>query len=378
MVPMLDLRAQLAEIGDQLEAAVVEVVRSTAYIQGPAVAALEHDLCARIGARHAIGVSSGTDALLIALMALEIGAGDRVLTTGYSFFATAGVIARLGARPVFVDVEPGTCNLDPGAVEDWVAGHPAERDRLKAIVVVHLFGQCADMAPILAVAGRLGVPVVEDAAQALGASCPLGGAERSAGTMGTIGAFSFFPSKNLGALGDAGMVVTDDDALADRLRRLRVHGARPKYHHALVGGNFRLDTLQAAALRVKLPHLDAWNRRRREHAAEYDARLAPLGITVPALRWGRDRHTYHQYVIGYPGDREALRLRLADRGVETAIYYPVPLHLQECFAGLGHRRGDLPVCEAAAASTLALPIFPELTAEQQAHVIDVIHDFHRG
>ncbi len=371
---MLDLRPQLAELGPALEAAVLEVIRSTAYIMGPAVAAFEQACATALGARHAIGVSSGTDALLIALMALEVGPGDLVITTGYSFFATAGVIARLGATTVFVDIEPGTYNLDPRALAAWFDDHPAERARVKAIVPVHLYGQCADLAPILATARAHGVAVVEDAAQAIGARYPLGGVDHAAGTLGTMGCFSFFPSKNLGGLGDGGLVVTDDDALAGRLRTLRVHGAAPKHHHALVGGNFRLDTLQAAALGVKLPHLPRWNAARRACAARYELALAPRGVTVPRAAWGPDHHVYNQYVIRPPAGvgRDPLRAHLAARGVETAIFYPVPLHQQACFEALGYRAGALPGCERAAAETLALPIYPQLPAALQAHVIDAI------
>jgi dTDP-4-amino-4,6-dideoxygalactose transaminase len=361
---MNDVSAQLAEIGGELEQAVLEVVRSGAYIMGPAVAKLEAAMAARLGVGHAIGVSSGTDALLIALMALEIGPGDLVITSTYSFFASAGAVARLGATPVLLDIDPKTYNLDPAALAGWFAVNgPA---RVKAIIPVHLFGQCADMDPILRIAGEHGVPVIEDAAQAIGATYPGG---RQAGTMGQMGAFSFFPSKNLGGIGDGGMVVTDDDALADRLRRLRVHGARPKYHHALVGGNFRLDTIQAAALLVKLPHLDRWSERRRAIAARYDTALPG-----PAAVYGREHHVYNQYLIRSPA-RDALQKHLAAQGIDTAVFYPVPFHLQECFRSLGHRRGDFPHSEAAAAETLALPIYPEMTAAQQDHVIAAVSDY---
>ena len=375
-VPILDLRAQLAEIGPELEAAVLAVVRSTAYIQGPAVAELEERVAAYVGAKHGVGVSSGTDALLVALMALDVGHGDLVLTTTYSFFATAGVVARVGATPVFLDIDPATCNLDPRALAAWFETHRAERGRVKAIVPVHLYGQCADMDPILEVARAHGVPVVEDCAQAIGAAYPGKAGTRKAGTMGAIGAFSFFPSKNLGGLGDGGMVVTDDDALAERLRRLRVHGAKPKYYHSIIGGNFRLDTIQAAALLVKLAHLERWHAGRRRVAAYYDERLAGLGVERPACAWGREHHVYNQYVI-HVDDRGGLQQHLAARGVETSIFYPVPFHLQECFAPVGYRRGDLPRSERAADRTLALPIYPELTTEMQDHVIAAIREHAR-
>jgi dTDP-4-amino-4,6-dideoxygalactose transaminase len=378
---MLDLRAQHAEIGAEVEAAVLEVVRSGRYVLGPAVEALETDVARHVGARHGIGVSSGTDALLVALMALGIGPGDRVITTAYSFFATAGAIARVGATPVFVDVERDTYNLDPRALGAWLDANRGLR--VRAVVVVHLFGQCADMGAILELARARDIVVIEDAAQALGASSPReagmdGGAAppAMAGTLGAVGCFSFFPSKNLGGLGDGGMVITDDDALAERIRKLRVHGAQPKYHHALVGGNFRLDTIQAAALRVKLPHLARWNARRREIAARYDERLAGI-VGTPRAVWGREHHVYHQYVVRTER-RDEVRRQLAAKGIETAVFYPVPLHLQECFAGLGYRKGSLPESERAAEETLALPMFPEMTAAQQELVVDAIRYAVRG
>jgi len=376
-VPILDLRAQLAEIGPDLEAAVVAVIRSTAYIQGPAVAELEQQVAGYVGAKHAVGVSSGTDALLIALMALDVGPGDLVLTTTYSFFATAGVVARVGATPVFLDIEAASCNLDPRALAGWFDEHPDERGRVKAIIPVHLYGQCADMDAIMAIAKEHGVPVVEDAAQAIGATYPGNDGVRKAGTIGAIGAFSFFPSKNLGGIGDGGMVVTDDDALADKLRKLRVHGAKPKYYHSIIGGNFRLDTIQAAALLVKLPRLEAWHAGRRRVAEYYDRGLVGLAVTTPRCVWGRDHHVYNQYVIHMDVDREMVRRHLQEAGVETSIFYPVPFHLQECFAGLGYRRGALPVSEHAADHTLALPIYPELTSEMQDHVIAAIREVTR-
>jgi dTDP-4-amino-4,6-dideoxygalactose transaminase len=368
-IRMNDMRAHLASLGDELERAVLAVVRGGAYVMGPEVAALETALADHLGVRHAIGVSSGTDALLVALMALGVGPGDLVVTSTYSFFASAGAVARLGAAPVLLDIDPDTYNLDPAALEAWFAGNDVSR--VKAILPVHLFGQCADMQPILAVAARHGVPVIEDAAQAIGATVPVAGAQRRAGTMGIAGCYSFFPSKNLGALGDGGMVVTDDDAFADRVRRLRVHGAEPKYHHALIGGNFRLDTIQAAALLVKLPHLESWHAARRARAAAYDAALAGV-VTTPRLAWGREYHTYNQYVVRVGPERDRLQKELAAAGIASAIFYPVPFHLQECFRSLGHRRGDLPRAEQAAAETLAIPIYPELTAEQLEQVVAVI------
>ncbi len=366
---MNDLRAHLAPLRGELELAVLEVVRGGAYIMGPQVAQIEGQLASYLGVKHAMGVSSGTDALLVALMALEVGPGDQVLTSTYSFFASAGAAARLGATAVLLDIEPGSFNLDPAALERWLSAN--DTSRVKAILPVHLFGQCADMARILEIAGRHGIPVVEDAAQAIGASCPIGGAPRKAGTMGIAGCYSFFPSKNLGGIGDGGLVVTGDDALADRIRRLRVHGAQPKYHHALIGGNFRLDTIQAAALLVKLPHLEAWHRARRDKAAFYDQALAGVA-TTPPLTWGREHHVYNQYVIRVPRDRDRVQSALAAGGVASAVFYPVPFHLQDCFRSLGHARGDFPHAEEAAATSLALPIYPEMTVEQQAHVASLL------
>ena len=373
-VPMNDIGAQLAEIGAELEAAVLDVVRGAAYIMGPQVGELEAAVAGYLGVRHAIGVSSGTDALLVALMALGVGPGDQVLTSTYSFFASAGAAARLGATPVLLDIDPATYNLDPAALAAWLDTHDAAR--VKAIVPVHLFGQSADMGPILELAARHRIPVVEDAAQAIGATLPLGGEVMRAGTLGAIGCYSFFPSKNLGGLGDGGLVVTGDDQLADRMRRLRVHGAEPKYHHALIGGNFRLDTIQAAALLVKLPHLERWHASRRAHAAAYDAALAGLDrVSPPHLAWGRDHHIYNQYVVRVARDRDRLRRELAAAGVASAVFYPVPFHLQECFRPLGHRPGDFPRAEAAAAESLAIPIYPELRPEQRAQVVSVIRRF---
>jgi len=375
-VPLLDLQSQLSPLSDELESALLDVLHSTRYIGGAKVEALEEQVAAYTGSRHAVGVSSGTDALLVSLMALEVGAGDLVLTTPYSFFATAGAVARLGARPVFVDIDPRTYNLDPDALVAWLDAHPNERGRVKAILPVHLYGQCADMNPILEEAKRYGIPVVEDAAQAIGARYPLSAGERRAGAMGTTGCFSFFPSKNLGAIGDGGMVVTDDSALYQKLASLRGHGASPKYFHALVGGNFRLDAIQAAALLVKFPHLEDWHARRRANAAYYDEALAGSWVAIPPVAWGAECHIYNQYVIRVLEGRDALRTFLAEREIGSEIYYPVPFHLQECFADLGYSKGDFPHSEAAAQQTLALPIYPELSREMQDHVIAAIEAFH--
>lgn len=371
-VPLLDLKAQLATIRDDLKAAVDEVIESTRYILGPQVEALEAAIAQYCGVRRAVGITSGTDALLVALMALDVGPGDLVMTSPYSFFATAGVVARLRATPVFVDIDPRTFNLDPQALAAWFDRHAADAPRVKAILPVHLFGQCADMEPILEIAGRRGIAVIEDAAQAIGARYPAKSGEQRAGSMGRMGCFSFFPSKNLGAIGDGGMVVTDDDALADKLVRLRNHGAQPKYYHALIGGNFRLDPVQAAVLRVKLPHLERWHAARREHAARYDRLLSGSAIVTPHVAYSRERHIYNQYVIRVARGRDELKAYLARHDIGTEIYYPVPFHEQECFAYLGCKRGDFPYSEAAARESLALPIYPELTPDMQEYVAATI------
>jgi dTDP-4-amino-4,6-dideoxygalactose transaminase len=367
-VPLLDLQVQHAAIATEVEAAVLDVLRSGHYILGPRVAAFEARCGALCGTPHALGVSSGTDALLIALMGLGIGPGDEVVTTPFSFFATAGCVHRVGARPVFADIDPATFNLDPSALEAAVT------PRTRAVIPVHLFGQCADMDAILDVARRHGLAVIEDAAQALGAAC----GDRPAGSMGTAGAFSFFPSKNLGGAGDGGLVTTRDAALHERLVRLRNHGSQPKYHHALVGGNFRLDALQAAVLDVKLPHLAAWTDARRRNAARYRELLAPLAadgrLVLPCEAPGR-RHVWNQFTLRVPGARDALRAHLAARGIGTEVYYPIPLHLQECFAALGHRPGDFPASEAACREALSLPVFPELTPAQQDEVVAAVLAF---
>ncbi len=377
-VPLLDLEAQLTgELREDIHRTVAAVIDSTRYIMGPRVEELEQSIANYVGAGQAIGVSSGTDALLVALMALDVGAGDLVLTTPYSFFATAGVVARLGAEPHFVDIDSATYNMSPAALEAWFAENASRADRVKAIIPVHLYGQCADMDPILALARAWEIPVVEDAAQAIGASYPfVDGQERSAGNMGEMGCFSFYPTKNLGGVGDGGMVVTSDGELAEKLRRLRNQGAKPKYYHAMIGGNFRLDPIQAAVLLVKLPHLDSWHQRRREHAAYYDQHLEVSGLVKPPIAYGRERHIYNQYVISVPSRRDQLRSHLQAAGIGTEIYYPVPFHLQECFRYLDCREGDFPASERAALSTLALPIYPELTGEELDYVIEQVQGFY--
>jgi dTDP-4-amino-4,6-dideoxygalactose transaminase len=365
-VPLLDLQAQYGPLRDEILAAVTRVCDSQRFIMGPEVEALERELAAALGVRDAIAVSSGTDAILVALMALGIGPGDEVVTSTYSFFATAGCVVRVGATPVLVDIDPETYNTDPAAIEAAITS------RTRAIMPVHLYGLCADMDPILEIAGRRGIPVIEDACQAIGSRYK----GRQAGGMGTVGCFSFFPSKNLGAFGDAGLVTTTDAQLAREIRLLRNHGAEPKYHHKRIGGNFRLDALQAAVLRVKLPHLERWSEMRRANAARYTEMFRSAGldgrIGLP-FEPPEYHHIFNQYIVRVP-DRDRVRQRLADEGIGTEIYYPVPFHLQECFAGLGHSRGAFPHAEAAADSTLALPIYGELTREQQESVVSALGD----
>jgi len=369
-VPLLDLQAQYRQIRAELLAAVTAVCDSQRFIMGPEIEALESDLAVQLGIRHAIAVSSGTDALLLALMALDVGAGDEVVTTAYSFFATAAAIARLGARPVFVDIDRETFNIDAGRVA------AAMRPRTKAILPVHLVGQSADLAPIMEIARQAGVPVVEDAAQAIGATYQ----GRPVGGIGTFGCFSFFPSKNLGAFGDAGLLTTNDHRLAERARLLRTHGMAPKYYHHLIGANFRMDAIQAAVLRVKAPHLAAWTAARQDNASRYRAlfRDAALDgeVTLPAER-PDSVHIFNQFVIRLE-QRDALKRHLDEAGIGSEIYYPVPFHMQPCFEYLGHRRGDFPQAEAAARDSLAIPIYGELGAEQQAAVVDAIAAFVHG
>ncbi len=356
-VPALDLKAQYQSIREEIDLAVRRVIESQYFILGPEVSEFEAEAADFCGSKHAVGCASGSDALLLPLMALGIGPGDEVVTTPYSFFATAGAVWRTGAKPVFVDIEPDTYNIDPSGIESAIT------PRTKAIIPVHLYGQAADMDPINAIADRHGLPVIEDAAQAIGA----GYKGRRAGTLGHSAAFSFYPSKNLGGFGDAGMVTTDDPALARSVARLRVHGMEPKYHHHEVGFNSRLDALQAAVLRVKLRHLDTWTDARRDVAARYRAMFADDGldglVTLPVER-PECEHVYNQFVVRVPAaERDALRAHLTSRKVGTEIYYPIPLHLQPCFAPLGHKPGDFPISEAAARETLALPMYPELSDE---------------
>lgn len=375
-VPLLDLKAQLQQIHDELRRQVDQVIDSCVFINGPKVVELEAQIAEYCGAGNAIGVSSGTDALLVALMALDIGPGDAVLTTPYSFFATAGVIARLGARPVFVDVDPDTYNLSPYRLAEFVEREPETAAQVKAIMPVHLYGQCADMDSIVDVASRQGWFVVEDAAQAIGSKFRGRGEVRCAGSIGDIGCFSFFPSKNLGGAGDGGMVVTSDDALAAKISKLRNHGSFPKYYHDLIGGNFRLDAIQAAVLLAKLPNLDQWHSERQENAAYYDQELSNISaVKIPKVEEDRTFHIYNQYVIQVQR-RDELRDFLRARDIGTEVYYPVPFHLQNCFDYLGYRKGDFAVAENAAESTLAIPVYPELRRVMQDYVVQAIREFY--
>jgi dTDP-4-amino-4,6-dideoxygalactose transaminase len=381
---LLDLKGQYAPLRAEIEQAIREVCDSQRFVLGPKVADLETRVAAYSQCAHGIGMSSGTDALLVALMALDIGPGDEVITSPFTFFATAGVIARLGARPLFCDIDPLTFNLSPDAVAATLAAECEQvGDRLvnrrtggvvKALIPVHLYGQMADMDALMAIARRHRLAVVEDAAQAIGAALADG---RRAGSIGDVGCLSFFPTKNLGAFGDAGMCVTRSRGLAERLKILRVHGGEPKYFHALIGGNFRLDELQAAVLLVKLEHLDAWTAARQANAAHYDALFAAAGLAervgLPYRKPG-DRHIFNQYVIRTP-HRDELRAHLTAAGVGTEIYYPLPLHEQQCFAYLGHAPDDFPHAHAAAAEVLALPIYPELESGQREHVVRQIAEF---
>lgn len=367
-VPLLDLTAQYETIRSEIEEAVARVFESQHFIMGPEVEACEKAIAAYSGCAHGIGVSSGTDALLLALMTEGIGPEDEVITSPYTFFSTAGSVARVGAVPVFVDIDPTTYNLDPSRIEAAVT------PKTKAIMPVHLYGQCAEMDPILEIARRHGLTVIEDAAQAIGAEYK----QQRAGSMGKYGCFSFFPSKNLGGAGDGGMLVANDADAAERAGILRVHGSAPKYYHSLVGGNFRLDALQAAVVRIKLAYLDDWTRARQHNASRYDQLLHEAGLTeivqCPAVI--QSRHIFNQYVLRVP-QRDQLLKALREHNVGCEIYYPVPLHLQECFAYLGYQKGDMPESERAARETIALPVYPELTDQQMQYVVETIRAFYR-
>lgn len=368
-VPLLDLVGQYHGIKDEVLRAMMTVVERQGFIMGPEVAQLETEVAGLCRTRHAIGCASGTDALLLPLRALDLEPGDEVITTPFTFFATAGAIHNTGGTPVFVDIEPASFNIAPEAIEAAIG------PRTRGIVVVHLFGQMAAMESILPLAERHGLALIEDAAQAIGARRKVGGEWRMAGELGTAGTFSFFPSKNLGGFGDGGMIVTQDDALAERLRKLRLHGGSRQYHHEEVGYNSRLDTLQAAVLLAKLPHLAGWSRARGERARRYtDAFTGHPAVCPPAVDPANE-HIFHQYTIRVPR-RDELQAHLRGKGIGNAIYYPLALHLQPCFAHLGYRRGRLPVTEAAMDSVISLPIYPELTPGQQDAVIDAVLEFY--
>jgi dTDP-4-amino-4,6-dideoxygalactose transaminase len=384
-VPLLDLRQQYRPIAAELIARIAEICATQQFVLGRYVAAFEAVAATYCRVADAIGVSSGTDALLLALTGLGIGAGDEVVTSPYTFFATAGTIARTGARPVFCDIDPVTFNLRPSAVRAFLEQNCERRGsawvnratggRVRALMPVHLYGQCADMQSLLELAGAYGLKMIEDAAQAIGADDALG---RRAGGIGDVGCLSFFPTKNLGAFGDAGMCTTQNATLAQHLKVLRVHGGEPKYYHSFIGGNFRLDEIQAAVLEIKLPHLDNWTAGRTRNAAFYNAAFAAAGIAgvvTPAVP-AAGRHVWNQYVIRVPR-RDELKAYLSAQGVGSEIYYPVPLHLQRCFDYLGYRAGDFPEAERAARETLALPIYPELEATQLQYVVDRVAAFYR-
>lgn len=427
-IPILDLKAQYATIKEEINTKVLAVLASQNFILGAEVKALEEEIAAYSGTNYAVGVSSGSDALLISLMALGIGIGDAVITTPFTFFATAGAIARLGAEPVFCDIDERTYNIDPNQLREVIekrmkekggrerskrkgdgqekekgkakgvsvgmVGMRRERGRgqgrwkgnpIKAVIPVHLYGQCAPMDPILTVAREYGLAVIEDAAQAIGSEYPSRRGPRKAGTMGILGTLSFYPSKNLGGYGDGGMVLTDSLKLAEKLRCLRQHGDTKKYHYQMVGGNFRLDALQAAVLRIKLKHLDVWQRMRRQRAEIYNqkflaSRLVEAGFVKPPVAIYKESgltnyHTFHQYVVRVKS-RDALQAFLKERGVGTSVFYPLPLHLQKCFAYLGYKKGDFPVSEKAAKEVIALPMYPELSEAQQDYIISCFEQFY--
>ena len=386
-VPLLDLKLQYAALKKELDSALIRVAESQYFILGPEVSNLEKEIAAYLGAKHAIGVSSGTDALLLALMAIGIRPGDEVIVPTFSFFATAGVVSRLNATPVFADIDPVTFNIDPADVEKKIT------PRTKVIIPVHLYGQSADMDPIMTIAKKHSLKVVEDGAQAIGVDYRDG---RKVGTIGDIGCYSFFPSKNLGGFGDGGLVVTNDDRLAEMLIIMRVHGGKPKYYHKVIGGNFRIDALQAAVLSVKLPHLDGWSQKRRDNAELYsrlfidkkmsteegrtsfdDSNHVLIPKAIYKSTGNRNYHIYNQYVIRV-GKRDAMREYMTKKEIGTEIYYPVPFHRQECFSNLRNKDSDYPNSNFASEHSIALPIYPELTKEQITYVVDVISDFING
>jgi dTDP-4-amino-4,6-dideoxygalactose transaminase len=383
-VPLLDLRPPLEELRDEILEAVTQVIDSTRYIMGPEIDSLEKEISAYCGTNDAVGVSSGTDALLLALMVLDVGPGDLVLTSNFSFFATAGVVARLNATPVFVDIDSQTFNIDPESLKRTLANMDEQtRKRVKAIIPVHLYGQCADMEAIIKISREYNIPVIEDAAQAIGAECEIDGQKRSAGSSGDFGCFSFFPSKNLGGVGDGGIVTVNNSELADLLRLKRVHGGERKYYHRVIGGNFRLDPIQAAVIRVKLPHLNEWHSQRQDNAKHYNKLFAEKDlcgkVKLPFVGHSenlQNPHIYNQYVIKAQR-RDELQSFLAENEIASEVYYPLPFHLQECFLYLGGKPGDFPVSEEVAEEVLALPVYPGMTKEMQETVVEQIGNFYQ-
>lgn len=368
-VPLLDLKAQYAQIKAEIEPVVKEVIESQYFIMGPKVKEFEENIAKYCNVKHALGVSSGTDAILLALMALDIKSGDEVITTTYSFFATAGCISRLNAMPVFIDIDPASYNINPVLIEDKIT------DKTKAIIPVHLYGQMADMDPIMEYANKYNLAVIEDAAQAIGSKYKDG---RRAGSIGSMGCFSFFPSKNLGGFGDGGLITTNNDALFEKLTYLRNHGAHPKYYHKMVGGNFRLDALQAAVLNIKLKYLDSWTEDRQKNADYYDQGIVQRNldkhIKIPKRLTGY-RHIFNQYILQMK-ERDALLKHLQHNKIGCEIYYPVTFNNQACFKYLGYKKGEFPIAEKAADETLAIPIYPELTVDQKDYILDSIKEFY--
>ena len=382
-VPLLDLHPPLKDLRDEIVEAVTRVIDSTQYIMGPEIDELEKEIAEYCGTEDAVGVSSGTDALLISLMVLDVGPGDIVLTTNFSFFATAGVVARLNATPVFVDIDPETFNIDPEKLRLTLAEMDEERrKRVKALIPVHLYGQCANMAEILKIAETFNIPVIEDCAQAIGAECEINGKIRCAGSMGDFGCFSFFPSKNLGGIGDGGIVTVNKPKLSELLRLKRVHGAERSYYHRMIGGNFRLDPIQATVIRIKLNHLNGWHHQRQKNAQYYNMLFAESElnekIRTPSImhpKTMQNHHIFNQYVIRTER-RDELQSFLESQGISSGVYYPIPFHLQECFKFMGGNKGDFPVSESAAKEVLALPIYPGITTGMQERVVEQIKAFH--
>ena len=382
-VPLLDLHPPLKDLRDEIVEAVTRVIDSTQYIMGPEIDELEKEIAEYCGTEDAVGVSSGTDALLISLMVLDVGPGDIVLTTNFSFFATAGVVARLNATPVFVDIDPETFNIDPEQLRFTLAEMDEQRrKRVKALIPVHLYGQCANMAEILKIAETYNIPVIEDCAQAIGAECEIDGKIRCAGSIGDFGCFSFFPSKNLGGIGDGGIVTVNKSKLSELLRLKRVHGAERSYYHRMIGGNFRLDPIQATVIRIKLNHLNGWHQQRQKNAQYYNMLFAESElnekIRTPHImhpKTMQNHHIFNQYVIRTER-RDELQSFLESQGISSGVYYPIPFHLQECFKFMGGNKGDFPVSESAAKEVLALPVYPGITAGMQERVVEQIKAFH--